>query len=144
MQYNGKSDYPYKDIEAPVAQVMRKVEAMKANHHCTANTNSSGLLNVLRPDVLIAASWRDVQPRAETMNRFITANANVRIFATNMTDNNRKTLASQGFDISRMSSTGGHVVIRVNPSGTKYWVFVLDDTNEDYKVSKVFGPLTCQ
>ena len=143
-QYNGRSSYPYKDIEAPIAKVMRKVEAMKANHHCTANTNSPELLSVLRPDVLVAAAWRDVQPRAETMNRFITANSNVRIFATNLTDNNRQTLASQGFDVNRMSCTSGHVVIRVHPSGAKYWVFVLNDDNEEYKVSKIIGPLTCQ
>ncbi len=142
-QYNGRSTYTYKDIEAPIAKVMGKVEAMKANHHCTANTNSPELLAVLRPDVLVASAWRDVQPRAETMNRFITANPGVRIFATNLTDNNRSTLAAAGFDVGRMACTGGHVVIRVHPSGSKYWVYVLDDTNEEYKVTKITGPLNC-
>lgn len=139
-QYNGRSTYPYKDIEAPIAAVMKKVEVMKANHHCTANTNSPELLAVLRPDVLVASPWRDVQPRAETMNRFIAANPNVRIFATNLTENNKSVLKSQGFNVGRLSCDGGHVVVRVNPDGTKYWVFVLDDTNEKYNVSKIFGP----
>lgn len=143
-QYNGRSTYAYKDIEAPIAKVMKKVEAMKANHHCTANTNSAELLAVLRPDVLVASSWRDVQPRAETMTRFIKANSEVKIFATNLTDNNKATLASQGFDIGRMSAISGHIVLRVHPSGSRFWVYVLDDSDESYKVSKAFGPYNCQ
>lgn len=143
-QYNGYSNYPYKDIETPMGQAINKrVEAMKASHHCTANTNGDGILSVLKPDVVVAAPWRDVQPNSATLARFCYHNPGVRIFATNLTDNNRQTLEKAGVDMERFESTGGHVVVRVHPSGIRYWVFVLDDTNQNYNITKRVGPLSC-
>jgi hypothetical protein len=37
-------------------------------------------------------------------------------------------------------STRGHIVVRVEPGGERYWVIVLDDTTESYRVIGVFGP----
>lgn len=141
-QYNDRSNYPYKDIEAPISKAINKhVEAMKACHHCTANTNSATLVNTLSPDVLVACAWRDVQPNAATVKRFYDANQAVRIFATNLTDNNRSVLASSGVDANKFACTSGHVVIRVQPDGARYWVFALDDTDEQYRISKRVGPI---
>lgn len=141
-QFNDRSNYSYKDIEAPMAKAINKhVEAMKASHHCTANTNSSELLSVLTPDVLVACAWRDVQPNSATVKRFINANSLVRIFATNLTDNNRNVLTTNGVDVGKFACTSGHVVIRVQPDGARYWVFALDDTDEQYRISKRLGPL---
>src|SRR5699024_10027070 len=39
MQYNGKTAYPWKDIETSVSKVMSSVDVMKADHHGTSNTN---------------------------------------------------------------------------------------------------------
>ena len=35
--------------------------------------------------------------------------------------------------------TGGHIVIRVSPEG-EFYVYVLDDTNKEYKVKSIHGP----
>ena len=65
------------------------------------------------------------------------ANEGVQIFTTNMTEANKPRL---GDNLSKMKATQGHIVIRVNPGGDQYYVYVLDDTNEEYKVTEVFGP----
>ena len=144
IQFSGKSTYSWKDIELPISQVMTKVEAMKASHHSTKNTNSTELLGVLKPDVYIAGVWQDVQPNPATIKRVLNANSNVKMFTTNMADSNLTTLASEGIDTSKFLSTQGHVVIRVLPGGSFFYVYVLDDSDTEFKVKAVFGPYLCK
>ena len=144
IQFSGKSYQSWKDIELPVSKVMKKVEAMKASHHSTKNTNSTELLGVLKPDVYIAGVWRDVQPNPATIKRVLAASPSVKIFTTNLTQNNISTLKGEGVDASKFSATGGHVVIRVVPGGGSYYVFVLDDTDCAYRVAAIHGPFSCK
>lgn len=137
LQYNGRTAHPWKDIEAPVANVVPVVEVMKASHHATANTNSAEILSALKPQAVIIQPWRDVQPNPETISRMYAANSSCQIFSTNMTDANKPRL---GVNLNRLKSITGHIVVRVSPGGDEYYVYVLDDTNQDYKVTNVFGP----
>jgi hypothetical protein len=127
-----------------MAKVMNKVEVMKAGHHGTGNTNSKEFLAVLKPDVFIAATWQDVQPNPETIKRVVTSNDKVMLFTTNMAPENLQLIQDSGTPASRFSATQGHVVVRVEPSKVRYWIFVLDDSNEQYKVKAKFGPLRAQ
>ena len=142
IQYSGRSSYSWKDIEKPISQVCKKVEGMKASHHSTANTNSAELLKVLKPDFYIAGVWRDVQPNPATIKRVLDANASVKIFTTNMATSNIATLKGEGVDTDKFNALGGHVVVRGIPGGAKYYIYVLDDSNEQYKVKAKFGPYT--
>lgn len=142
IQYSGRSSQAWKDIEKPISQVVRKVEGMKASHHSTSNTNGSELLGKLKPDFYIAGVWRDVQPNPETLQRVYDANASVRIFTTNLAESNIATLKAKGINPDNFSCTGGHVVIRVLPEGKKYYIYVLNDNNMDYKVKSKLGPYT--
>lgn len=137
LQYNGRSTYPWKDIEAPVANVVQQVEVMKANHHATSNCNGTAILSSLKPQTVIIHPWRDVHPNTETISRMFTANSKVQIFSTNMTEANKPRL---GANLNRMKAVQGHIVVRVSPGGDEYYVYVLDDSNQDYKVTGVFGP----
>lgn len=137
LQYNGRSAYAWKDVELPVANIMTAVDVMKANHHGTANCNSEALLKKLTPQAVIIHTWRDVQPNPETIGRMYSANGECKIFTTNMTEANKERLSAY---ISKFNSTQGHVVVRVEPGGLHYSIYVLDDSNEEYKVVKVFGP----
>jgi hypothetical protein len=37
-------------------------------------------------------------------------------------------------------STRGHILVRVEPGGERYWTIILDDTTESYRVIGVHGP----
>lgn len=144
VQYAGRSSYAWKDIETPIAKaVNKKVDAMKASHHSTKNANSPELLAIFKPNVVVAGIWQSVQPNPATVKNFTSANASVKFFATNMTDANLETLKAEGINREFFQSIGGHVVIRVDPFGLRYWVFVLDDTNQEYRISKRLGPIAC-
>lgn len=140
IQYTGKSSQSWKDIELPISYVVGKVEGMKASHHSTSNTNSAELLAKLKPDFYIAGVWREVQPNAATLQRVLNANASTRIFCTNLTQTNVTTLKNAGINPDTFLCQGGHVVVRVLPEGKKYYIYVLDDNNLDFKVKAKYGP----
>jgi len=137
LQYTNRSLYPWLDVEAPVANVVSAVDVMKANHHCTSNCNSDVLVNKLNPKVVLAHSWREKHPYPATTKRFYDKNTD--IFATCVMDNNKPLLSSY---MSQIRSTQGHIVVRVGPSGLQYKVYVLDDSNEQYRIKGIFGPYT--
>ena len=144
VQYAGRSSNSWKDIETPIAQaVNKKMDAMKASHHSTKNTNSPELLAIFKPDVVLAGIWQSVQPNPATVKNFTTASPKVKFFVTGITDANLSTLAGEGINSDFFQSLGGHVVIRVDPYGVRYWIFVLDDTDQEYRISKKFGPIAC-
>ncbi|MCD8295462.1 MAG: hypothetical protein LUE27_09520 [Clostridia bacterium] len=141
MQYNDRENYPYKDSEAQVAQVAHKVEVMKANHHGTFFTHGEEFISTLHPDVWVCSNWRDVQPRPVTVDAVWEANPDCEIFCTNMPERNRNILGEER--VSKMSSTYGHVVVRVAPDGKSFMVYTLEDTDENYTVKSVHGPFYC-
>lgn len=141
LQYGGRSTYSWFDVEAPVAEVMSQVEVMKASHHGTSNCNSDEMLKKLKPQTILVHVWRDIQPNAATLGRMFSANGSCNIFTTNMTETNKSKLGSS--ITSKLKSMNGHIVVRVSPGGMNYTVYVLDDTNENYKVKRVFGPFPC-
>ena len=142
LSYSGRSTHSWFDIEAPVAQVMSPVEVMKASHHGTSNCNSTEMLNRLKPQTILIHVWRDVQPNPATIARMFSANGSCNIFTTNMTENNKGVLGSSV--VSKFQSMSGHIVVRVSPGGQRYYVYVLDDTNESYKVKQIYGPYQCK
>lgn len=137
LQYNGRSTYGWMDIERPVAEVMGPVEILKANHHATDNCNSDVFLNKLKPKAVIVHTWRDVQPNPTTVQRMFDANPDCQIFTTNLTDANKARLGQQ---LAKFKSTSGHIVVRVDPGGDKYTIYVLNDTDEKYIVQRALGP----
>ena len=50
------------------------------------------------------------------------------------------TLKNKGINPDNFISKGGHVVVRVIPGGAKYYIYVLDDNNMEYKVKAKYGP----
>ena len=70
------------------------------------------------------------------------ANAGCQIFTTNITDNNKGVLGSSV--VSKLAGLGGHIVVRVSPGGQRYYIYLLDDTNETYKVKQIYGPYQCR
>ena len=143
IQYNDRGKFSWKDIELPISKVVSKVEVMKACHHSTSNTNSTALLNALKPDCYVIGVWTKNQPNPSTLKRVYSANKDVKIFATNLSGHIISLLSEAGIDSGTFLARGGHVVIRVAPGGEEYYVLVLDDGDFEYRVTEVFGPFVC-
>jgi chemotaxis response regulator CheB len=137
LQYSGRSTYAWKDIEAPIASVISGVDVMKANHHGTSNCNGEALLQKLNPNVILIHTWMDVQPNPDTLKRIYNLPGSPQVFSTNMTEANKARLTDT---LSKIKSMQGHIAVRVKPGGDSYSVYTLDDSNQEYKVTKIFGP----
>lgn len=136
-QYIRRDQFEYLDIEAPIAEVMGKVDGMKASHHATKGTNSKELLEVLRPDFVIAGTWKDIHPNHATTKRFFKASPDVKFYTTNLTEGAKVLLAENGVDWTTFAGTQGHVVVKVAPGGKEYKILVLDDSNQEYRITSI-------
>lgn len=144
LMYKRRDQQAWQDAEAPVARVMGKVEAMKMCHHATKEAGSKELLGVLQPDVAVAGVRNDIQPDVKTVRRLFKASPDVQFFCTNLDPRCDSLLRENGIDPSTFACTEGHVVLRVAPGGDRYWVFVLDDTDQLYRIRSVHGPYNAQ
>ncbi len=135
LQYNNRGVAPWLDSEAPLCGVVGNVEVMKANHHGNNNANSAELLDRLRPQTLLINTWRDGQPKPGAIKDIVTASPYINIFATGASEAQREKLKSYA---DRFKSWEGHVVVRVASDG-QYKIFVVDATDQNYKVRSIHG-----
>lgn len=134
---------PWQDLETPVGLVTGPVEVCKANHHANFDTMGKAFLRSLHPRVMVIHTWLAQQPDMSVLRRMLSANSYPGprdIFATNVME---ETKVVVGWAIDKLKSQQGHIVIRVNPGGAGYMVYVLDDSKENFKVKAKFGPYEC-
>lgn len=128
------------NVEPLVGQATGPVDAMKANHHGSWDSNSIPFLAALRPRVIVIGSRADGHPSVNTWKRMTSQRVwpgPRDIFVTNVSP----ATATTTYGIAETAkSTQGHVVIRVNEGGASFRVFVLDDATEDMMVKAAFGP----
>ena len=144
ISYNGFSYFDWKDAELPVAKSVGRVEVMKANHHGSYDANRQETLSALSPQVIVVNVWRNVQPRVATLKAMVSSSTNngrTDVFTTNMT---LKQKTEFGTSASRVLGKNGHVVIRVNPGGNEYYVYMLKDSDESMMIENRFGPYRCR
>ena len=132
------------NVEPLVGQAAGPVEAMKANHHGSWDSNSIPFLAALRPRVIVVGSRAEGHPSVNTWRRMTSRrvwSGERDIFVTNVSP--ATAITTYGIDTTARS-TQGHVVIRVAQGGASFRVFVLDDAAEEMTVKAVFGPYTSQ
>lgn len=144
-QYDGCSTFVWKDMETPAAQACGAVDVMKADHHGVTNTNGYGYkaknghiceaMKYLNPRCWIVNSWTDGHPREKVYEGVTGLLPAMDIFITN-TCSDMQAYANY----NQVKGGDGHIVVRVSKGGTKYFVYVVSDSDGSYTVKKVSGP----
>lgn len=131
------------DVETPMARAVGKVEALTLNHHGNRDATNMNFVETLNPKVVVQQLWCSDHPGQEVYQRLIYDGEGMEkrdIFSTNM---HPETLVTYGpWFKDNYKSTGGHVLIRVDPGGNLYSVFILDEAT--LKVKQKHGPYTSQ
>ena len=130
----------WQDVETPIALVTGPVDVCEANHHAYYDAMSATFLQALRPRVYIIQAWAPSHPSPSVLNRMLSNSIYPGprdIFATNAMEET-KVVIGRGMD--NMKSQQGHIVIRVYPGGESYMIFILDDSEESYKIKAIHGP----
>jgi beta-lactamase superfamily II metal-dependent hydrolase len=128
------------DVETPVAMVVGPVDVNELNHHGYLDSENAFFLSTLRPRVHILQVWSPSHPTPRTLRRLLSTRLYPGprdIFATNMMEANKVVIGS---DLEKLKSDQGHIVVRVEPGGATYQIFILDDSTEYYKIKAIFGP----
>ncbi len=123
------------------------LEAFKAHHHLSSNAWGSGMQNnEFDPRVIINQCFYKKQPDIPLLTSIIsgafdnhTYTWDKDIFSTNV---HPEALAENAELYKGVAGYNGHVVLRVSPGGNEFHVYMLDDTDYDYKVTSIHGPYT--
>jgi hypothetical protein len=140
------------DMESPVAWVTGPVDVLVLNHHGGQDTTNASFLSVLQPRVHIAQVWDSIQVTAEVLRRIRSESIYPGprdVFTTNgmwegklehMIEFYGEEIALRhAEDLKNVTASQGHIVVRVEPGGARYNVFVLDDSEESFKIRSVHG-----
>jgi len=134
-------DAPWRDVETDIAKAVGEVDIATMDHHGNRDALNENFIRTLRPRVWIEQVWTADHPGHEVLIRATSTllYPGARdLFATNMMEANQLVigpLVEQSY-----KSLQGHILVRVLPGGSEYYVIILDDSNPESRVKQVFGP----
>ena len=112
------------------------LEAFKSNHHLAANSWGSQMVkHNFDPRVVLNHCFALNKPDLEKLAHVLSFADG--LFATNI---HPDTVAANAELISKIHGYNGHIVLRVAPGGKSFYVYMLDDSDFEYKVKSIHGP----
>jgi beta-lactamase superfamily II metal-dependent hydrolase len=130
----------WRDVETPAARVCGRVSVATCNHHGYFDANGPEFVRALQARVWLLQSWHASHPALSTLANLYSTDlyAGPRdVFSLSL--HPAAALVCDRF-AERLKSRQGHVVVRVEPGGDTYRVYVVEDGDESGRVKAVFGP----
>jgi hypothetical protein len=119
------------------------LDAFKCHHHLSANAWGSQMqAQKFNPRVIVNQNFYTKQPDAGHVNDIMDNKYSFWVkdfFTTNLHPYYHQ---SNKDAVSKMTGYDGHIVIRVANGGGEFYVYMLDDTDFEYKVKSIHGPYT--
>ncbi len=128
------------DLETDVARAIGPTDVHVVNHHGSIEEENPFFLATLRSRVMIVPAWAATHPSPDVLKRLLATRVYPGPRDIFIVEYREATKATTGARATQVASDHGHVVVRVEPGGARYWVLVLDDTSESYRVTSVHGP----
>jgi len=132
----------FKSMEAQIAALIGAVDVATLNHHGNRDSQQGFYVRTLRPRVWIQQTWSSDHPGHDVLRRIMsnTIYPGPRdLFATDMLEPNINVIGDS-FVNRAYKATKGHVVIRVQPGGDQYSVYVLNNSSTDKSILSEHGP----
>ena len=129
------------DVESLVAPIVGEVDVTTTNHHANRDAMTPFYLSILKPRVIIQEVWSSDHPGHEALIRMTSQKiwqGERDLFATAMLEANRLVIG----DLIEKSyrSLNGHILLRVEPGGKQYRVYILNSETESRHVAAIHGP----
>ncbi|MFI5310662.1 MAG: hypothetical protein ACHQQ3_05485 [Gemmatimonadales bacterium] len=128
-------------VESAIADVVGPVDVHVVNQHGSMGEESEPFLRALRSAVLIVPSWAPSHPAPDVLKRIVNsrlAPPERLVFMTDFRDATRTVIGQRA---NAIAGPPGHVVVRVEAGGARYWVAVLSNRDESGTVVALRGPL---
>ena len=110
------------------------------NQHGSMGEESEAMLQSLKSTVLIVPSWAPSHPAPDVLKRIMNsryAPSPRYVFATDLREAARIVIGQRA---TQLAALPGHIVVRVEPGGDRYRVFVLGNHDERDIVIAAKGP----
>lgn len=129
----------FQSMEAQVAALIGAVDVATLNHHGNRDSQQGYYVRTLRPRVWIQQTWSSDHPGHDVLRRIMSSAIYPGprdLFATDLLEPNINVIGDS-FIERAYKAKKGHIVIRVQPGGDRYAVYVLNDSSADkYIVSE--------
>lgn len=121
-----------------------KLEAFKCHHHLAGNSWSETMRRVkFEPQVALNHSFASNKPNVEKLMHVLPVVHG--FYATNIhPDIEANPVVKENKLIDKITAYNGHIVLRVMPGGKSFYVYMLDDSDFQYRVKFVCGPYICK
>ena len=115
------------------------IDAFKGHHHLSANSWGSDMRATnFNPQVVLNHNFYKKQPDYTLLTGYVFP-VTESVFTTNA---HPDALAEMADLYGAMAGHSGHLVLRVAPGGGSFYVYILDDSNFEYRVKSIHGPYT--
>lgn len=128
------------DLESDVARAIGETDARQVGHHGSIEVENPFFLATTRSRVIVLPAWSPTHPSADVLKRLLSTRIYPDPRDVFVVQFREVTKASIGARAAQVASDNGHVVIRVEPGGGRYRVFVLDADSENRAIESVHGP----
>lgn len=128
------------DLETAVARAIGPTDVHVVNHHGSIEVANLFWLATLRSRVMVLPAWSATHPSPDVLKRMLSRRVYPEERDIFVSLFRPETKAAIGARATQVASDHGHIVIRVEPGGARYRVFVLDETTDQYLVRSVHGP----
>ncbi len=128
------------DVETPVSKVIGKIDVAVMDHHGYKNSENDVFLSKANQEVYIVPAWASVHPDSVVLKRVIAENTRSippYVFSTSLLKENKEMNKNLW---PKVTSKEGHILIRVEPGGKIFNVFILDDHDISHPVKAKYGP----
>lgn len=135
----------WRDIETPVGNVLGPIEVCEVNHHAWIDAMNESFVASTQPQVYILQVWNVSHINLSTLRTMSSKELypdERLIIPTNIPEISKTYLGESR--VNQLSGEGGHVVLKVNPGGKKYSVYLLKTSDESMQVTSVLGPFKCK
>jgi hypothetical protein len=130
---------PWRDIETPVAKAVGPVTVAVANHHGYVNGMGPDAVGALQPQAFVVFAWDSAHPTISPLFNMLSRDiypGERRVYGTSVKPEN--VIATR--DIAKMTSTEGHIVVRVSSGGADFEILVVGNDDETDRVKSRQGP----
>jgi beta-lactamase superfamily II metal-dependent hydrolase len=130
---------PWHAPELALSEVVGHVDVHVVNQHGSMGEESVPFLRALSSKVVIIPSWAPSHPAPDVLKRIINSRLPPTerfVFVTDMRPSAKTVIGRRAESVSGP----GHIVVRVEPGGARYWVAVLSNADESDRVLSVKGP----
>jgi beta-lactamase superfamily II metal-dependent hydrolase len=132
------------DLETDVARAIGQTDVHVVNHHGSIEVENPAWMATLRSRVVVVPAWSPTHPSPDVLKRLLSRRVYPEprdVFVSAFRDVTKATIGARA---TQVASDRGHIVVRVEPGGARYWVLVLDDASESFRVTSVHGPYVSQ